>query len=192
MALFCAAIRRDPVSRLSFSFLSLVQVFSCEISSVYRLKYLYNHFYSHFCFQVIVVLLILMLSEFFLVVMISLSLLFLCSIQVIVAVNRYYLQCWWLLFLLLLLTHIVYVIWLKKKLDGNYTRMLRAILNKSRWQHPTRHQLYDHLPPTTKTIQVRRARHAGHCWRSKDELISDVLLWTPAYGQAKAGRPART
>ena len=32
----------------------------------------------------------------------------------------------------------------------------------------------------------------GHCWRSKDELISDVLQWTPAYGQAKAGRPART
>ena len=31
-----------------------------------------------------------------------------------------------------------------------------------------------------------------HCWRSKDELISDVLLWTSAYGQAKAGRPART
>ena len=50
----------------------------------------------------------------------------------------------------------------------------------------------DSLPPTTKTIQVRRTRHAGHCWRSKDELISDVLLWTPAYGQAKAGRPART
>ena len=49
-----------------------------------------------------------------------------------------------------------------------------------------------HLPPITKTIQVRRARHAGHCWRSKDELISDVLPWTPAYGQAKAGRPART
>ena len=81
---------------------------------------------------------------------------------------------------------------LEKKLDGNYTRMLRAILNKSWWQHPTRHQLYGHLPPITKTIQVRRTRHAGHCWRSKDELISDVLLWTPAYGQAKAGWPART
>ena len=80
---------------------------------------------------------------------------------------------------------------LKKKLDGNYTRMLRAILNKSWRQHPTRHQLYGHLPPITKTIQARRTRHAGHCWRSKDELISDVLLWTPAYGQAKAGRPAR-
>ena len=81
---------------------------------------------------------------------------------------------------------------LKKKLDGNYTRMLRAILNKSRWQHPTRHQLYGHLPPITKTIQVRRTRHAGHCWRNRDELISDVLLWTPTYGRAKAGRPAQT
>ena len=79
-----------------------------------------------------------------------------------------------------------------KKLDGNYTRMLRAILNKSWKQHPTRHQLYGHLPPITKTIQARRTKHAGHCWRSKDELISDVLLWTPAYGQAKAGRPTRT
>ena len=78
---------------------------------------------------------------------------------------------------------------LKKELDGNYTRMLRAILNKSWWQHPTRHQLYGHPPPITKTIQVR---HAGHCWKSKDELISDVLLWTLAYGQAKVRRPART
>ena len=49
-----------------------------------------------------------------------------------------------------------------------------------------------HLPPITKTIQARRTRHAGHCWRSKDEIVSDVLLWTPAYGQSKAGRSART
>ena len=81
---------------------------------------------------------------------------------------------------------------LEKKLDGNYTRLLRAILNKSWRQHPTRHQLYGHLPPITKTIQVRRTRHAGHCWRSRDELIRDVLLWTPTHGRAKAGRPART
>ena len=59
-------------------------------------------------------------------------------------------------------------------------------------QHPTRHQLYGHQPPVTETMQVRRTRLAGHCWRSKDELISEVLLWTPAYGQAKAGRQART
>ena len=52
--------------------------------------------------------------------------------------------------------------------------------------------LYGHLPPITKTIQVRRTRHAGHCWRSRDELISDVLLWTPTHGRAKAGWLART
>ena len=72
-------------------------------------------------------------------------------------------------------------------IDGNYTRMLRAILNKSWRQHPTKHQLYGHLPPITKTIQVRRTRHVGHCWRS-----SDVLLWIPTYGRAKAGRSAQT
>ena len=81
---------------------------------------------------------------------------------------------------------------MEKKLDDNYTRMLRAILNKSWRQHPTKQQLYDHLPPITKTIKVRRTRHAGHSWRSRDELISDVLPWTPSRGQAKAGRPART
>ena len=81
---------------------------------------------------------------------------------------------------------------LEKKLDGNYTRMLRTILNKSWRQHPTRHQLYGHLLPITKTIQGRRTRHAVHCWRSKDEVISDVLLWTPAYRQAKAGQTAPT
>ena len=30
------------------------------------------------------------------------------------------------------------------------------------------------------------------CWRSRDELIRDVLLWIPTHGRAKAGRPART
>ena len=81
---------------------------------------------------------------------------------------------------------------LEKKLDGNYTRMLWAILNKSWRQHPIKQQLYGHLPPITKNIKVRRTSHAGHSWRSKDELISDVLLWTPTYGRAKTRRPAGT
>ena len=45
--------------------------------------------------------------------------------------------------------------------------MLRAKLNKSWWQHHTRHQLYGHLRPITKTVQDRRTRHASHCWRSR-------------------------
>ena len=49
-------------------------------------------------------------------------------------------------------------------------------------------------PPTTimKTIKVTRTRQTGHSWRSKDELISDILLWTPSHGWAKVWRPART
>ena len=81
---------------------------------------------------------------------------------------------------------------MKKKLGDNYTRMLRAILNKSWRQHPTKQLLYGHLPPITNAIKIRRTKHAGHCWRSKDELTSDVLQWTPSHGRAKAGRPAQT
>ena len=77
---------------------------------------------------------------------------------------------------------------MEKKLDGNYVRMLRAILNESWRQHSTKR------PPTTimKTMKVRWTRHAGHCWRSRGELRSDVLLWTPSHGWGKAGRPAWT
>ena len=56
---------------------------------------------------------------------------------------------------------------MEKKLDGNYTRMLRAILNKSWRQHTTKQQLYGHLPPITKTIKI-------------------------SHGRANAGRPAQT
>ena len=48
------------------------------------------------------------------------------------------------------------------------------------------------LTSISKTIQVKWTRHVGHWWRSKDELISDVLLWTPIHGCASIGRPART
>ena len=65
---------------------------------------------------------------------------------------------------------------MEKNLDGNYTRLLRAILNKSWRQQPIKQQLYGHLPPIMKIIQFRWTRHVGHCWRSKDKLISDILL----------------
>ena len=73
--------------------------------------------------------------------------------------------------------------YMEKKLDSNYTRMLWAILNKSWRQHPTKHQLYGHLLPIMKTIQVRQTRHSGYCWRSRDKPISnntpmDLFTWT--------------
>ena len=42
---------------------------------------------------------------------------------------------------------------MKKKLDSNYKRMLRAILKRSWRQHPTKQQHYGHVPPITKTIR---------------------------------------
>ena len=66
---------------------------------------------------------------------------------------------------------------LEKKLDSYYTRMLRAILNKSWRQHLTRHQLYGHLPPITKDIQVRRTRQLEHTFSSYVR-IRDVALKT--------------
>ena len=41
---------------------------------------------------------------------------------------------------------------LERKLDGNYTRMLRAVLNKSWPQHPMRHKRKGYLPPPSRKL----------------------------------------
>ena len=70
--------------------------------------------------------------------------------------------------------------------------MLWAILNKFCKQHPTKQRLYGQLPPISKTIQISWTRHAGHDWRSKDELISEVLPLNPSHGLESVGRTTRT
>ena len=52
---------------------------------------------------------------------------------------------------------------------------------------PIKQQLYGHLPAISKTINVRRTRHAGHWQRSKDKLVSDILQWTPTHERASVG-----
>ena len=81
---------------------------------------------------------------------------------------------------------------LDKKIDGAYTRMLRAALNVSYREHLTNRELYNNIPRITSSIREQRMRFAGHCWRSNNELVSDVLLRTPKYGQRSRGRPAKT
>ena len=76
----------------------------------------------------------------------------------------------------------------RRQLHKNAACNLEQVLAATTHKTPT----VGYLPPFTKTIQVRRTRHAEHGWRSRDELIRDVLLWTPTHGRAKAGRPART
>ena len=81
---------------------------------------------------------------------------------------------------------------LEKKIDGTYTRLLRAITNKSWRDHLTNEQLYGNIPKISKSIRMQRLRFAGHCWRSKDEVASDLVLWQPQHGNLSRGRPAKT
>ena len=53
-------------------------------------------------------------------------------------------------------------------------------------------QLHKSQTPLPALSSEEMTVNAGHCWRSRDELIRDVLLWIPTHGRAKAGRPART
>ena len=63
---------------------------------------------------------------------------------------------------------------IEKRVDGNCTRVLRVILNISWRQHPTKQQLYGHLPPilkhqsktniTSGTLLQKQGR--THKWRS--------------------------
>ena len=76
--------------------------------------------------------------------------------------------------------------------DGNFIRMIRAILNKPWKQHPTKQKLYSQIPPIPKKIQIRRTRYAGNSWKSKNELISDILQWTLSHRCSSVGRPTRT
>ena len=81
---------------------------------------------------------------------------------------------------------------MEEKLDGNYTRMPRAILEQvleaapnkaASVRSPTTHQ--ENYPFDESDMRDT----AGE---NRDELISDIFLGTPSHGRAKEGRPART
>ena len=69
--------------------------------------------------------------------------------------------------------------------------MLRAVLNVSRKDHPTNIELYGQLNPLTEVVRERRLRFVGHSFRSNNELVSKLLLWSPTHGLRKPGRPHR-
>ena len=76
---------------------------------------------------------------------------------------------------------------LENKLNGTYIRMLRAILNIHWSTCSSKEHLYGNLIQITSVIKESRTRFAGHCYRSKDELVSDLILWTPKHSRAKVG-----
>ena len=52
---------------------------------------------------------------------------------------------------------------LEKKIDGAYTRMLRAALNVSWREHMTYRELYNNIPRIRSSIRKQIMRFAGHC-----------------------------
>ena len=70
--------------------------------------------------------------------------------------------------------------------------MLRAILNIHWRIYPSQERLYGDLVRITSVIKERRTRFSGHCYRTKDEVVSDLILWTPKHGKSKVGRPSKT
>ena len=73
-------------------------------------------------------------------------------------------------------------LYLEKKQDRDYSRMLGAVLNKFWKQHPAKQQLYYFLPSISQAIQVRWTRHIIYGWRSrlnhKRYCSADSLTWT--------------
>ena len=63
--------------------------------------------------------------------------------------------------------------------DGYYTRVLF-------WTNPG-----SNPQQNSNSIQVRWTAHVGQYWRSKDEVISDTLLWTLTHECARVGQPAK-
>ena len=70
--------------------------------------------------------------------------------------------------------------------------MLRVVENVSWKQHMRNEVLYGEIPKIMTAIATQIVRFRGHCWRRKDELAHQQLLWEPAHGKRACGRPRRT
>ena len=182
MALFYSSIWKDPVSllRFPFSFPCLCLLVRNVASFSFEIP-MQLFFFSFYILDRLFSLSVFMLPITLLTALIHVSLLFFmwfsapfidASTQSLL-LARPFLLSFLDIYNSSFLSHVC-----KYYLDAsNIEQVLEAI--------STRHQLYGHLPPLTKTIKVRRTRYAGHCWRSRDELISDVHLWTPHMAEKK-------
>ena len=79
-----------------------------------------------------------------------------------------------------------------RRLDGTYTRMLRAVLAFTWRDRITNNYLYVELSKITAVLKARRLRFIGHMWSRKEELVCQLLMWEPNQGTRKRGRPAIT
>ena len=60
---------------------------------------------------------------------------------------------------------------------------MRVVKNVIWRQRITNEVLYVGLPRISTTIRKRCLRFSGHCWRSKNEAVNDLVLWEPKHGK---------
>ena len=59
--------------------------------------------------------------------------------------------------------------------------MLRVVKNVTWPKRSTNEVVYAGLPRISTTIRERRRRFSGHCSRSQNEVVSDLVLWEPKH-----------
>ena len=67
------------------------------------------------------------------------------------------------------------------RLNGCYTRLLRIAHNVD-WAAHCRNSFFygkGTIPPLDHTIAKRTLRFAGHAFRAKDQLVSDIMMFEP-------------
>ena len=81
---------------------------------------------------------------------------------------------------------------MEKRLDGNYTRLLKKGKNITWKEKKTNEELYGNLGCISNVIRTRRLRFIGHVWRLPEETLHRPLLWDPKQGRRSRGRPRAT
>ena len=70
--------------------------------------------------------------------------------------------------------------------------MLRVVKNVTWRQCVTNKVLYTGLPRISTTIREGCLWFSGHCWRSKNKVVGDLVLWEPKHGKRSIGGQAST
>ena len=81
---------------------------------------------------------------------------------------------------------------LDTKLDGAHPAMLTVVKNVTWPQSITYEVLYAGLSRISTTIRERHLRFSCHCWRSNNEVVSDLVLWEQKHGKRSVGGLAGT
>ena len=49
-------------------------------------------------------------------------------------------------------------------------------------EHVSNNDLYRNIPKITIKIRAHRMRFSGYCWRSREKLTSEVIVWEHLHG----------